>query len=703
MFPFQKKACQLAATLSILLVISISPQVLSAETNGLPASPSLDPKNIIQRLTLSPAEQTWLAKQPTIRVRVGAAPPLHMFKEGEPQGISVDYARLFCQGFGLHCTFITMPWSEAVENIGAGKDGDLILTIKRTPERESVIAFTSDYLKMPWVIFNREDSPFVGGMADLEGKTLSVERGYVLKGLLEKEHPGIKLIEAKTSKDAIEALATGSVDAYIGNLTISSYLINRWGFSNVKVAAPTSLGSHDQAMGVGKDWPELVTLMDRFLAAMTQGEHASIKNRWLSIKYEYGIDWPFVWKVIGGIAAVSFLIITIIIIWNRRLRAEVARRTELEEQLRLSARFGHIVEQSLNEIYIFDEKKLNFLQVNRGARENLGYTLEELQNITPIDIKPELTPEKFEEYIRPLRDGETNVIIFETVHKRKDGSLYDVEVHLQLMHREMPPVFIAIIQDITERKMADLALQKAKTDAENANKAKSEFLASMSHELRTPLNAMMGLSEMMSLKIFGPLGDPHYEDYAEDIHKSGSHLISLIDDILDLSKVEAGKYVLNEKDLDITPIIDTCVNMISAFADLKKIDLIADIPPDLPLVNVDERAMIQVINNLLSNAVKFTPDGGHITVSAYVMDENSFEISVTDTGIGMSREDITKALKPFEQPDSTHARRHEGTGLGLHLSQNLVKLHGGRLKIESERGQGTTVVVHLPPHRTVLS
>jgi len=157
-FPFQKKACQLAATLSILLVISISPQVLSAETNGLPASPSLDPKNIIQRLTLSPAEQTGLAKQPTIRVRVGAAPPLHMFKEGEPQGISVDYARLFCQGFGLHCTFITMPWSEAVENIGAGKDGDLILTIKRTPERESVIAFTSDYLKMPWVIFNREDA-----------------------------------------------------------------------------------------------------------------------------------------------------------------------------------------------------------------------------------------------------------------------------------------------------------------------------------------------------------------------------------------------------------------------------------------------------------------------------------------------------------------------------------------------------------------
>ena len=214
---------------------------------------------------------------------------------------------------------------------------------------------------------------------------------------------------------------------------------------------------------------------------------------------------------------------------------------------------------------------------------------------------------------------------------------------------------------------------------------------------------MMGLSEMMSLKVFGPLGDPHYDDYAQDIHKSGSHLISLIDDILDLSKVEAGKYVLNEKDLDITPIIDACVNMISTFSDLKKIDLTVDTPPDLPLVKVDERAMTQVLNNLLSNAVKFTPDGGHITVSAYVMDENSFEISVADTGTGMSREDITKALKPFEQADSTHARRHEGTGLGLHLSQNLIKLHGGLLKIKSEKGQGSTFVVRLPSHRIVLT
>jgi len=375
----------------------------------------------------------------------------------------------------------------------------------------------------------------------------------------------------------------------------------------------------------------------------------------------------------------------------------VRKRTE-----GLAIRLGYIVEESLNEIFVFDAKTLKFTQVNYGARTNLGYSLEEMLELTPVDLKPEFTPDSFEDAIRPLRDGEKNIIVFRTIHKRKDGSHYDVEIHLQLMHKETPPVFVAIVQDISERKIVELALEKAKIDAETANKAKSEFLASMSHDLRTPLNAMMGFSEMMSLKTFGPLGDPHYEDYAKDIHQSGSHLISLIDDILDLSKVEAGKYVLNEEDLDIEPLIHRCVNMITTFADLKKLDLIIDIPPDLPRFRGDERAMMQVINNLLSNAVKFTPQDGHITVSAKVTDENAIEIIVADDGIGMSRHDITRALKPFEQADSAHAKRHEGTGLGLHLCQSLVKLHSGQLKVESEENQGTTFVVHLPPKRTVL-
>jgi PAS domain S-box-containing protein len=256
-----------------------------------------------------------------------------------------------------------------------------------------------------------------------------------------------------------------------------------------------------------------------------------------------------------------------------------------------------------------------------------------------------------------------------------------------------------IARDITEKKNAEKLLEGAKREAEAANKAKTEFLSSMSHDLRTPLNAIMGFSEMMSLKTFGPLGDPRYEDYVKVIHDSGSHLVSLIDDILDLSKVEAGKYVLNEEDLDIKLLIHKCVTMISTLADLKRLELITDIPPGLPQFRGDERTMIQVINNLLSNAVKFTPQDGHITVSAKVTNEKSIEIIVADTGIGMSCDDMTKAFKPFEQTDSAHAKRHEGTGLGLYLSQNLIKLHGGQLKVESDEGQGTTFIVHLPPQR----
>ncbi|OEJ65561.1 sensor histidine kinase [Magnetovibrio blakemorei] len=211
---------------------------------------------------------------------------------------------------------------------------------------------------------------------------------------------------------------------------------------------------------------------------------------------------------------------------------------------------------------------------------------------------------------------------------------------------------------------------------------------------------MMGFSEIMSLKLYGPLGDARYDDYASDIHQSGSLLISLIDDILDLSKIEAGKYVLNEETLDIAHLIHTCVNMITTLANIKKLDLTTDVPPDLPRFFADERAMMQIVNNLLSNAVKFTPEGGHVTVSAKLRDEMAIDIVVTDTGIGMSRLDITKVLKPFEQADSTHAKRHEGTGLGLHLCQNLVKMHGGELVIKSEEGMGTSFTVHMPPERT---
>lgn len=239
-----------------------------------------------------------------------------------------------------------------------------------------------------------------------------------------------------------------------------------------------------------------------------------------------------------------------------------------------------------------------------------------------------------------------------------------------------------------------------KGKAEQASQAKSDFLAAMSHELRTPLNAIMGFSHLMRTSALGPLGAPQYEEYANDIYYSGTLLLSLIDDVLDISKVEAGKYDLANEPLNIASQIDVSFRQLSLAAEASDRTLASEIPPDFPALRGDERALIQILNNLLSNALKFTPDGGRIVVEAMVDEGNGIVLSVTDTGAGMSDEDIVKALRPFEQVDRSSSRSREGTGLGLHLSAKIMTLLGGALTITSKVGEGTRVTLTFPPERT---
>jgi len=236
-------------------------------------------------------------------------------------------------------------------------------------------------------------------------------------------------------------------------------------------------------------------------------------------------------------------------------------------------------------------------------------------------------------------------------------------------------------------------------EADKANRAKSEFLANMSHELRTPLNAIIGFSDILKKELFGAIGNERYAEYVADINDSGLHLLAIINDILDLAKAEAGKLTLQEDDIDIVRCLDDAVRMCRGRALAGGVDLTFPDADKEIYACVDERILRQIALNLLTNAVKFTGDGGQVTLEIAVEAERGIVIRVADTGIGISPGDITRVIRPFEQVENVLSRSHGGTGLGLPLTAKLTELHGGRLDIESQVGQGTTVIVTLPAER----
>ena len=223
----------------------------------------------------------------------------------------------------------------------------------------------------------------------------------------------------------------------------------------------------------------------------------------------------------------------------------------------------------------------------------------------------------------------------------------------------------------------------------------------MSHELRTPLNSILGFSEVLMREFLGPHGIPKYREYAEDIHYSGSHLLNLISEVLDLSKLEAGGFDLQESEIDVAETIRSCLKMVDGRSEENHICLSAIVSTGLPRLYVDELRFKQILLNLLGNAIKFTPPSGEVAVSARLSKTGDFMIEVSDTGVGIAEQDIPKVLEPFGQVRDVMTRNHEGSGLGLHLAKCFTEIHDGTLEIESILGAGTNVILTFPRERTV--
>ncbi len=284
---------------------------------------------------LSPEEKAWLGNNYTVRVRVGDAPPWEI-DTPNPQGMSVDYLTLIGNQFGINFKFIQAKeiWIDGFNDIaGEHLKYDLLPAVKRTEERLKILAMSDSYLDSPWVIFRRKEAINIYGIEDLRGKKVSVEQGYAMQKILEKNYSKIELIIRESTEDALLALSTGEVDAYIGNLIVTSYMLQSHGITNIKVGSPTPFGSHSQAIVTRKEWAPLISIINKGLKNIPQKEKTRIQNIYSSVRFEYGLRTRDIVKWVVGVAFVFLVILAIIGYWNRRLNREILERLKVEEAL----------------------------------------------------------------------------------------------------------------------------------------------------------------------------------------------------------------------------------------------------------------------------------------------------------------------------------------------------------------------------------
>lgn len=389
---------------------------------------------------------------------------------------------------------------------------------------------------------------------------------------------------------------------------------------------------------------------------------------------------------------------------ERELKEAKLREKHRDAQIERD-RLLTVIQNSLNEIYIFDCESLKYQYLNQTALNNLGYDPDDVHDMTPIDINPYLEkPEDFSRIIQPLLNGELDKDIFLTKHVRKDGTTYPIEIHLQLIRQNDQQFFTAIGFDLTDREKDARRIQEQKEIAREMaehSKHKSEFLANMSHELRTPLNSILLLSKLLLNPKSNNLSGDQLK-YIDVIQQSGKNLLSLINEILDLSKIESGEMELSFETISLEDLVANVSDIFMPIANEKNLEFSLTVYDNCPVSLVsDQLRLEQVLRNLLSNAMKFTEEG-RVDLDIFTetdtagSDDNRIIFSVKDTGIGIPADKQDLVFESFRQADGSTQRKFGGTGLGLSICQHIAELLGGTLTLESREGKGSTFILSIP-------
>jgi PAS domain S-box-containing protein len=395
---------------------------------------------------------------------------------------------------------------------------------------------------------------------------------------------------------------------------------------------------------------------------------------------------------------------TLVSLRRSQANGEAARAQALELDLRhrdAEVRELHaILDAATDGVAVLDANG-RILSLNRSGEALFGYDQNEVAGEHFSTLLAQESREGIAQYFDGLKSGDVNVLHEgrEIVGRARLGGSIPVFVKFCRLGGGASPKFCAVLKDLSAWKKAERELGDTRRQAERASALKSDFLAKVSHEIRTPLNAILGFAEVIMDERFGPVGNARYRDYMRDIHQSGEHVLSLVNDLLDLSKIEAGKIDLDFTSVDANAIVGACVSLMQPQAGRERVVIRQSLAPGLPKIVADERSIKQIVLNLLSNAVKFNQPGGQVIVSTALTDAGQAVLRIKDTGLGMTDDELDTALEPFRQVATS--RKIEGTGLGLPLTKALVEANRATFSIKSRKNEGTMVEVVFPPTRVL--